>query len=175
MGVHELQCQAEEGPGTAALRLGHTIQVYDLAEDDRWPAYSEVALAAGIRSVLSVPIALEPGAQAVLNCYAEEPATLDAGVSAGAENFAEVASSPLRLTLMMEAERERAADLKAALDSRTAINLATGVVMAQSGCSQEQAVDVLRRASVNQNSKLRHVASQILARFGEECPATHFD
>jgi hypothetical protein len=63
----------------------------------------------------------------------------------------------------------------AALASRTATDLAQGVITAQSGCGQEQAVEILRRASINRNTTMRDIASQILARFGDAEPTTQFN
>jgi GAF domain-containing protein len=175
LGLDELQYASGEGPCVTALRMGRTVQVQDLLHEVRWPMYRRAAMDAGIRAVLAVPIGLETGAQAALNCYAEEVGAFGEEARASAEAFGDVASSTLRLAVKIETESERSADLAAALESRTAINLATGVIMAQSGCNQEQAVDILRRASVSRNVKLRDVASQILARFGESAPLTHFD
>ncbi|MCH6472339.1 ANTAR domain-containing protein [Sinomonas sp. 5-5] len=137
--------------------------------------YRGPALESGIRSILAVPIVLDLGAQAALNCYADEPGAFDNEAKASVEAFADLAASSVRLAVRLENELERSSDLKAALESRTAINLASGVIMAQSGCTQEQAVEILRRAAIGRNVKLRDVASQILARFGEVDPATHFD
>jgi GAF domain-containing protein len=174
-GLDELQYQSGEGPCVTALRTSRVVEVEDLLHEGRWPTYRRAAMDAGVRSILAVPIALETGAQAALNCYAEEVGAFAGEVKASAEAFADLASSSMRIALRMETETERSADLAAALESRTAINLATGVIMAHSGCNQEEAVDILRRASISRNVKLRDVASQILARFGESDPTTHFD
>ncbi|KHL04335.1 GAF and ANTAR domain-containing protein [Sinomonas humi] len=173
--LDDLQYSTGEGPCMTALKTGRVVDVPDLVHDDRWPAYRRPALEAGIRAVLAVPIVLELGAQAALNCYAEEAGAFDNEDKASVEAFADLTASSVRLAVRLETEMERSSDLKAALESRTAINLASGVIMAQSGCTQEQAVEILRRASSSRNVKLRDVASQILARFNEIDPATHFD
>ncbi|MDQ0769321.1 AmiR/NasT family two-component response regulator [Pseudarthrobacter defluvii] len=66
-------------------------------------------------------------------------------------------------------------DLAAALESRTAIDLAAGIIMAQTGCSQKEAINILMKASSNRNEKLRDVALSVLARFNGAVPTTHFD
>lgn len=175
LGLDELQYASGQGPCVTALRINRAVQAQDLAHEDRWPAYTKAALDMGIRSALAVPIALEPGARGALNCYAEQAGALGEEARASAEAFADLASSSIRLAVRLETERDRSSDLAAALESRTAINLAAGVIMAQSGCGQEQAVEILRRAAASRSVKLRDVASQILARFGEADPLTHFD
>ncbi|HKU12555.1 MAG TPA: GAF and ANTAR domain-containing protein [Sinomonas sp.] len=175
VGLDDLQYSTGEGPCMTALKTGRVVHVADLVHEQRWPAYRPPALESGIRSILAVPIVLDLGAQAALNCYTEEAGAFDVEAKASVEAFADLAASSVRLAVRLETEMERSSDLKAALESRTAINLASGVIMAQSGCTQEQAVEILRRAAISRNVKLRDVASQILARFGEVDPATHFD
>lgn len=48
------------------------------------------------------------------------------------------------------------------MQSRTAIDIATGVVMAQYWCSQEAAMSILKRASNSRNTKLRDVAAGVI-------------
>jgi GAF domain-containing protein len=175
LGLDEVQYAGREGPCVTALRTDRAVEVHDLVHEDRWPAYRRAARESGIRSVLAVPIALGPGAQAALNCYAVDAGAFGDQARASAQSFAHLVSSSVRLAVRIEVETDRSADLMAALESRTAINLATGVIMAESGCTQEHAVDILRRASIARNVKLHDVASQILARFGEADPITHFD
>jgi hypothetical protein len=59
--------------------------------------------------------------------------------------------------------------LAAALESRTAIDIASGVIMAQTGCSQKEAVNVLMNASSNRNEKLPDAALSV-ARFNGAAP-----
>ena len=49
--------------------------------------------------------------------------------------------------------------------SRTVINVATGILMAQSRCSQSEAFELLAKVSNTRNVKLRIVAEEILRRF----------
>jgi AmiR/NasT family two-component response regulator len=68
-----------------------------------------------------------------------------------------------------------AEDLTAALEHRTVINLACGVVMAQNRCSQEEAMAVLTKASSHRNRKLRDLAADILGQVSTGTVSTHFD
>ena len=47
------------------------------------------------------------------------------------------------------------------MKSRTVINLATGILMAQSRCSQSEAFELLTKVSNTRNVKLRIVAEEI--------------
>lgn len=52
--------------------------------------------------------------------------------------------------------------LEAALESRTVIDQALGVIMSQQRCTAVAAFDVLRRQSQNSNRKLRDVATDLI-------------
>jgi AmiR/NasT family two-component response regulator len=58
------------------------------------------------------------------------------------------------------------------MQSRTIIDMAVGVVMAQSGSSQDEAVRILTRASNSRNIKLRDVASTVVDSVGRKDPGS---
>lgn len=82
---------------------------------------------------------------------------------AEAAAFADVAGSTLRLAIRIETVEQLNADLKTAMSSRTVIDLACGVIMAQNRCGQDEAFSVLTKASSHRNQKLHAVASEIIA------------
>jgi AmiR/NasT family two-component response regulator len=87
-----------------------------------------------------------------------------------------MAGHALRLVLRIAAADQLADNLKAAMESRTTINLACGILMAQNQCSQGQATGILRRASSARNQKLHVLAQALIASFsGAEQITTYFD
>jgi AmiR/NasT family two-component response regulator len=52
--------------------------------------------------------------------------------------------------------------LREALASRDVIGQAKGIIMARSGCDEDHAFDVLRRASQRESKKLRDVAQAVV-------------
>ena len=48
-----------------------------MAAETRWPAYARQALAAGVRSSLSVALPVQEAVLGALNIYATQPAVLD--------------------------------------------------------------------------------------------------
>ena len=56
------------------------------------------------------------------------------------------------------------ARLQARLDTLPVIEQAKGIVMAQTGCTAEEAFDLLRQASQRRNVKIRDLASEIVGR-----------
>lgn len=172
--LDEVQFGYGAGPCLHALRTGNTVLVSDVEHEHRWPEYCETMKAKGIRSILGIPLPLEVDAGAGLNCYSRDPDAFSAEAIAKAEAFAAHASKALILAVRTAVATDRSENLAAALESRTTIDLAVGIIMAQSSCSQEAAVTVLKRASSSRNEKLRDVAAQIVARFNDHEPVTHF-
>jgi hypothetical protein len=171
--MDEIQYSCGQGPCTDAVNTGHSVNVPDLFKDERYPRYRKAMEGKGIRSIFAAPIPLPVAsrATAALNCYSAEP---DFQGQSRAEDLAALAAKSVLLAVRFENEADKASDLAAALESRTAIDLAAGVIMAQSGCSQEKAIDVLKTASMNRNVKLRDIATSILARFDDADPRTYF-
>ena len=69
-------------------------------------------------------------------------------------------SSPGRRLLLQRSEQMR---LLARLATMPVIEQAKGIIMAQSHCGEEQAFDILRRASQRANVPVRDIAARIVA------------
>jgi ANTAR domain len=61
--------------------------------------------------------------------------------------------------------------LLARLETMPVIEQAKGIIMAQSGCDQDQAFDLLRRASQRSNVPVRELAAQLVAQTRRASPA----
>ena len=66
--------------------------------------------------------------------------------------------------------RDLAGQLEQALQSRSVIDQAIGIIMAESRCDADQAFATLTRASNNRNMKLRDLATEIVTRVGGRPP-----
>jgi hypothetical protein len=130
----------------------------------------------GVGSILAVPLELEGETRAALNIFAPQPHRFSAADIAGGLEFAAQASRSLRLALRIAHLTEARNDLAAAMQSRTPIDIATGVIMAQNRCTQDSALRILKNASSLRNLKLRDVAAAIVASVsGDAVLAAHFD
>jgi AmiR/NasT family two-component response regulator len=90
--------------------------------------------------------------------------------------YAYHASKALRLVVRISQLADAKADLAAAMESRTTIDLATGAIMAQNRCSQETAVKILKIASSTRNVKLRDIAASVVASLSQDPSVrTHFE
>ncbi|MBT2523199.1 GAF and ANTAR domain-containing protein [Arthrobacter sp. ISL-28] len=165
-----------EGPCVEALKAGHTIVLGDASTETRWTTYAQNLLAAGCRSAMGVPLELGSQADAVLNFFAPTTGLFDDEAVKNADIFADMASQALRLAIRIATADQLAENLRAAMENRTAIDLACGMIMAENRCGQEQAMEFLKKASSDRNEKLHAIAAQIIARVSREnVPATYFE
>ncbi|WP_457963329.1 GAF and ANTAR domain-containing protein [Arthrobacter sp. D1-29] len=160
--MDEMQYAYGDGPCLSAMRTGTTMHVPDVASQLRWPPYIQAVAAEGVRSILGVPLPLEGESSAALNIYSSRPHAFTEEEIARAELFGEQSAKTLRLELRLTRLRDAKDNLEAAMKSRTAIDVATGVIMAQNRCSQEAAMTILVKASSSRNVKLRDVAAGVI-------------
>ncbi|MGT2462493.1 ANTAR domain-containing protein [Sinomonas atrocyanea] len=170
----ELQYAADDGPCLEAARTGSAVCSPDLWSEQRWPVFVSQIRDRGPRSLMAAPIPLGGGAHAALNCYSVRRDAFAATDREELSAVASEASGALRIALRLAAESELSSDLMAALDSRTAINLALGIVMGQSRCTQREAKEILVQASNHRNRKLREVALEIVSAYDPDTPSTGF-
>jgi GAF domain-containing protein len=167
--VDQVQYGFGEGPCLHTLSSGEVVDVSDLERDDRWPRYRVRALEEGVRSSLSLPLVVDGEPVGALNLYG-----FGVGVFAeerqAAQAFAAQAAAALTLLLRQTRLTEDTAQLEQALASRTTIDQALGVLMAQQHCTADQAFSLLRSHSQHNNRKLRDVAADIVARVSGAAP-----
>jgi GAF domain-containing protein len=172
--LDEIQYHYGDGPCLTAARDHRVVHVADTRTDPRWPEYGKAAAANGILSALGVPLELGGEAIAGLDVYADRPNAFDAAVLEVVQAQVATTSAALRLAVRMENHRDAEADLKAAMASRTTIDLAVGIVMGQNRCSQQEAFEILKAASSHRNIKLRELAADLVATVGKGPATTHF-
>lgn len=173
--LDRIEQELGQGPCLASLEKMSPVLLADVDTDPRWPDYQEHLAKEGCRSVLGVPLALDANQAAALNFFASSTGVFTPEVIQKAEGFADLAGRALRLALKIGDAQLLAEDLKAAMQNRTVIDLACGVIMAQNRCSQEEAMALLMQASSNRNQKLRILAAEVLGRVSSGSVTTHFD
>lgn len=155
--LDEAQYALGEGPCREAIRTEATIIVGDLATDPRWPRWGQAMVSElGIRSSLSFRLfTSDDDTWGALNIYSTQPhAFTHEDVSHG-QTIAAMAAVALARSIKDE-------QLAQALETRTVIGQATGVLMERFDLSPEAAFDVLRRISSHHNVKLRDLAADVV-------------
>jgi hypothetical protein len=173
--LDELQYNFDDGPCLRACREITQVHIPDFAKDNTWPEYNDLVTKNGIRSVLAVPFPLsDTAATAGLNLYSEHPNAFDQASVQRANDYVEQSSKGLRLAVRIAEHMQTAANLRAAMESRTVIDVATGIIIAQNRCTQEEAIELIKKASSNRNVKLRAVAQAIVESAGGGQIQTYF-
>lgn len=173
--LDEVQNSFSDGPCMTAVREHTVVRVGDVREDPRFPDYHAAAAEQGVRSVLGVPFELHGEARAGLNVYSATPHDFGPETIEAIRHEVDRASSALRLAVRLARHRDAQDDLQAAMTSRTVVDVAVGVIMAQNRCSQDEAVAILKAASSHRNRKLRDVALDLVATLNSPSPRTHFE
>ncbi|MFE9707017.1 GAF and ANTAR domain-containing protein [Streptomyces sp. NPDC005930] len=162
-GLDLRQYENGSGPCVDAAETDSVMYSPDLAAETRWPAYTEYALATGVRCVLALPLAVKGETSAALNLYGLEPDSL-AGGRDETRAFAERVSDAVDEALRIERQQASAADVRTALLSRSVIDQAIGMLMARERIDAHRAMERLRRISQDRNVKLRDLCAQVVAR-----------
>ena len=173
--LDHIEQELGDGPCIRALREMAPVIIDDVDRDPRWQALNRRLAEHNVRSTLGVPLEITGDASAALNFFATKPGVFTADVYDKAVGFAAAAHNTLNLSVRINNAQNRADDLEAAMQSRTAINLACGVIMAQNRCSQEEAMEILTKVSSNRNRKLRDVAGELIEQLSGSSARTHFD
>jgi GAF domain-containing protein len=160
--IDELQYDTGEGPCLAALSSGTTVQIEDLAADERWTRFRGPALAHGMLSSVSLPVSIGGKVVAALNFYAHAPRAFTRSDVSLAEAMAEQCSSALEVILRQTDHALLREQFDTALRSRSVIDQALGILMAQQRCTAGEAFELLRQASQHRNRKLREVAVELV-------------
>jgi GAF domain-containing protein len=173
--LDELQYAGGEGPCLEALATSVPVFVKDMAAEVRWGAYPGYASQVGARSSMSYPLISGAAAIGALNLYAFESVVPGADMQARAAQVAEHAAGALALALRIAEDGEMIDNLRTALSSRTTIDQAIGILMAQQHCDARTAFELLRKASQGRNIKLREVAVGIVASVERRAPGQSGD
>lgn len=102
--LDEVQRRSGGGPCLTAISTHRPVVVADLTTDRRWPAMRDQATAAGMRSVLSLPLSADGAFFGALNLYASAAGAFDETAQQAGLAFAQQATSALRYRQLYEAE-----------------------------------------------------------------------
>ena len=151
----QLQYQLGEGPCVEAAWESDTFVSNDLARDPRYPSWGPKAAVLGFGSLLAARLSIGGKTIGALNMYATDVREY----TAEDRDTAVVLGSHAAATLMTVRERE---NLKEAVEGRTLIGQAQGILMERFDLDGPRAFSVLRRFSQTQNLKLRRVAEMVV-------------
>jgi transcriptional regulator with GAF, ATPase, and Fis domain len=151
-----LQYETGEGPCLDAIWDEETVYSPSLAYDRRWPLWGpRVAAETGAQSVLAFQLFTDHQSLGALNLYSRKRDAFD---DADREDGQALAA---HIAIAVAAVQE-IGSLTAALDSRSIIGQATGILMERYGLDQPRAFAVLARVSAAEERKVRDIAVELV-------------
>jgi len=151
-----LQAELGEGPCLGALWDEDLVYVADLETDPRWPRWGpRLHEVTGVRSVLSLRLFTIQNTLGALNLYASQPD----GFSE--QDKAEGVALAAHIAIAVAAA-QRIEQLETALDSRTVVAQACGLLMERYDIDAVRAFALLGRLSSTSNVKLRDLAARLV-------------
>lgn len=167
--VDQAQYRDDLGPCVEAVRT--SAEVTTTLPRDGWKTFSDAAGAAGFRSVWSIPLCVDGRAEGSLNLYSGSGLPWERDATGTVRLIGGQAEGVLVNAMELARSEHLNATLRKALETRTAIGQAQGVLMARQHIDAQEAFDILRRASQRTNRKLREIAAEIVATVATEPPA----
>jgi GAF domain-containing protein len=163
-----LQYELEEGPCVHAMREQLVVVAENIRHDQRWPRYVPEAVKTGLRAQMAMQLYTHDETLGGLNLYSTASDSIDPDALMAAEAFATHAALAL-------GHARKESQLNDALNSRTIIGQATGIVMERYKISHERAFQFLVRASSTSNIKLRLVAQELVESADHQYTAAALD
>ena len=159
--LDHLQYSTDDGPCVEAIKAAQEVTLSLPAE--RWASFSAAATAAGFMAVWSLPLVIENWPGGSLNLYHSAAGTWDGEDARAARLVADQSVAVLASARELARSEHINLTLRQALETRTVIGQAQGVLMARQAIGPEEAFDILRKASQRTNRKLRDIAAEIVS------------
>ena len=162
MPLDEAQYETNEGPCLQAIKDNEIFTIEDLGAETRWPIFKVRAFDKGMRSSMSIPLAIGGRAIGALNMYAFETHAFKEADLDVAKTFASHAAITLANVQVYESAVQLSENLTEAMKSRAVIEQAKGMIMMQRHCTADEAFQTLVAASQSRNKKLRDIAQEVV-------------
>ena len=154
--VDKIQSETQQGPCVDAIKEHQVFITGFLSKEERWPEFAKRAHEeTGVESILSLRLFAREDTMGALNLYSREPDAFDDHDVAVGSVFAAHAAVAL-------ATAKHDEQLESKSQSRDLIGMAKGIIIARQNVSEDEAFDILRRASQRMNVKLRELAGRIV-------------
>jgi len=162
--LDQAQYNAGDGPCLTAARHQQVIRVDDLAADNRWPQFRAAGEKGGVASSLSIPLLIDDADTfGALNVYGTAASAFSTADERIAEGFAAHAAIVVSNVVAKWETIALSRNLSAAMEHRGVIEQAKGILMGAHRISADDACNLLRQRSQNENRKRRDVALDVVA------------
>jgi hypothetical protein len=171
VGLDDLQFTLGEGPSQDARASGELVLEPDLAAVplQRWPVFTPAALELGVRAVFAVPLQIGAIRIGVLLAHRDGPGPLTGGTLTDLLVFAQAATDALLGSAIGVSEPQWLTGQPSGY--RAEVHQATGMISAQLGVGQAEALMRMRAYAFSHRRAAAEVAADVVARrlrFGED-------
>lgn len=153
-----IQYETGEGPCLSAIRDSNVIRIDLIERDRRYSRFAPGAIAHDINSVLSLPLTVGGRTVGALNLYSHAAGAFDARTEEVLRPLVDYAAEVVSTSPLYAYSLELVEGLVEDLESRAMISQAMGIIIANEGCTQEQALDRLRELALASGEPIRSVA-----------------
>jgi GAF domain-containing protein len=160
--IDQAQYDTGEGPCLDAFKQQQVFSIPATRERGPWPAFRRSAASHGILSTLSMPLGVDKSPLGAMNLYSRTEQAFNENDAQVAALFASQASIVLANAQAYWDAHELSARLGDAMKTRSVIEQAKGMLMAAQHCDENEAFEMLVRASQRENVKLREIAARIV-------------
>jgi len=162
--LDERQYEAGFGPCMDAAMTGTTIPVANLDPHSPYPEFARVSLKEGVSHSLSVGLPTPQRTVGALNLYSTGDGPFEDQSVELAETFAGYAAVAQANAQLYNSTASLAAQMQTAMQSRSVIEQAKGIIMGRNRCSADEAFTILVTMSQRRNQKLRDLVQEIVDR-----------
>lgn len=153
------EVQTDVGPCVDAFRTGQPVVNADLvAEEERWPRFATAAREAGFTSVHALPMRLRGEVIGALNLFCVEATTLTESEQRIGQAMTDAATISILQNRGARHAETVTEQLQTALNSRTTIEQAKGVLAERGNLTMGEAFDALRSHARRTNQRLSDLA-----------------
>lgn len=147
-----------EGIAGKVAQNNAPIIVYDVLADDCDYKYKEIAKKEGLRSLLSIPLAVKNKVIGVINCYTPKLHNFtetEIDILITIANQAAVAIENTELMVKSKVFQEE-------LETRKLVERAKGIIMKKENLTEEEAYHKIQKYSMNTRRTMREVAEAVI-------------
>ncbi len=164
--VHDIDSmqygELSEGPAITCMQSRRPVVSGSLGSDNRWPHFGGRVARMRVHSALALPLIIGDQVIGSINAYAKRrDAFGEHAVQLGSQ-FAIPAAVSVYNAQLLASAHERTLRLQRALDSRSLIDQAIGIIRSRSGGNADEAFDRLTQLSQTHNVKLHTVAERLV-------------
>ena len=160
--LSEIQCARRAGPVFEVARDETAAYCGDTLAETRWPDYTPLALQRGVRCFADTVRRTGP-VIVTLTMYGVVPGALDQRELGLGALLAAQGGAAVSNTRLYEDAHRTATQLRQAVEARSIVDQAKGVLMHAMGCDADTAFAELKRISQTRHVKLTAIAQRIVS------------